>query len=331
MSVYGGLYTGIDYAHGGLNSESEIAALDQFLDNMVSENKQDSVVSIFIMPSTFFTLDDTAPHQEVTYTKPNMVDGYTPRNKKLLTYPYCFLNVDCITDNHVYHYEWFDNEVANTFTFDLWGCVTPNPEIICVPRHYDRSELGNYTEQLTMSGWPQVAFTIDAYRAWLAQDATRQRLGLLGTTVAGLASVASGNLAGAALSAVGAWQQYNQMVIDSTKGSTARGNTGSSANAANRSKEFYFKYQNITQEYAKMIDGFFDMYGYAQGIVAVPNIWARPKWTYVKTKDVVITGSIPADDMAKIETIYNSGITFWEPTVTVGDYSGDNSPITGGG
>lgn len=28
-----------------------------------------------------------------TYSKPSTINGYTPKNKKLLTYPYCFINV----------------------------------------------------------------------------------------------------------------------------------------------------------------------------------------------------------------------------------------------
>lgn len=28
-----------------------------------------------------------------TYNKPSSLNGYTPKNKKLLTWPYCFINV----------------------------------------------------------------------------------------------------------------------------------------------------------------------------------------------------------------------------------------------
>ena len=49
----------------------------------------------------------------------------------------------------------------------------------------------------------------------------------------------------------------------------------------------------------------------------------------MKTIDVNIVGSVPADDMAKIKACYNNGITFWRNGNEVGNYSLDNS--VGGG
>ena len=82
----------------------------------------------------------------------------------------------------------------------------------------------------------------------------------------------------------------------------------------------------VNNQYARMIDDFFDKYGYAVDNVKVPNISARPHWNYVKTHDCTITGSVPADDMKKICNIFNSGITFWKNGSEVGNYSLDNSP-----
>ena len=47
------------------------------------------------------------------------------------------------------------------------------------------------------------------------------------------------------------------------------------------------------------------MFGYAQHIVATPNIHARPHYTYVKTIDCNIVGTCPSDDLEKISNIFD--------------------------
>lgn len=88
---------------------------------------------------------------------------------------------------------------------------------------------------------------------------------------------------------------------------------------------------HITDEFAKIIDNFFSMYGYATNRVKVPNINSRPHWNYVKTTNCNVHGSMPAGVMEEIQDIFNDGITFWKNGDEVGDYSLDNRPITGGG
>lgn len=80
----------------------------------------------------------------------------------------------------------------------------------------------------------------------------------------------------------------------------------------------------LTEEYARIIDGFFDMYGYQVDSVKVPNWRTRPAWNYTKTANACFHGDVPADDMAQINAIFDSGITFWH-TSDVGNYSLDNS------
>ena len=83
----------------------------------------------------------------------------------------------------------------------------------------------------------------------------------------------------------------------------------------------------VSAEYAKVIDDYFDMYGYATRSVKVPNRSARPHWNYVKTNGCVLSGNAPADDVRKICSIYDDGITFWKNPSEVGNYSLDNSLV----
>ena len=78
-----------------------------------------------------------------------------------------------------------------------------------------------------------------------------------------------------------------------------------------------------TQEYCRIIDGFFDVYGYEVDRVKVPNRTGRPSWNYVKMRNSCHHGNVPAQDMARINEIYDAGITFWH-TSDVGNYSLNN-------
>ena len=68
-----------------------------------------------------FGVDDTENY------KPTKLDGYTPKNKKLLTYPYCYM---LLTNNSggsaVYKYELFNNPDDDSHcAFYIYAAVTP--------------------------------------------------------------------------------------------------------------------------------------------------------------------------------------------------------------
>lgn len=76
-----------------------------------------------------------------------------------------------------------------------------------------------------------------------------------------------------------------------------------------------------------MIDDYFNMYGYAMKRIKQPARNVRPYWTYTKTVGCdIINAQVPADDLKKIASIYDNGITFWNGPDNVGNYSLDNRP-----
>lgn len=330
MGYIGGLYTGIKYIAGKVDDTGQIAILDEFLKTAIDARKTDSIVSIFMMPAEFYTTELTPAVKALQMERPSRLDGYTPRNKKLLTYPFIFCTVDTINDSANYRYEF--SKYKDRIEFAMVCAMSPNPEIVTYPKNYNGTDSEtdekfslNPTESVTCTGFPQCAFSIDAYRAWLAQSAAGDLIGLLGTSISTGASVATGNLVSGALGAVGMAAQANNMILDSTKGAKARGVQGTSTDVGIRLKGIYFKQMSITAEYAKMIDDFFDRFGYATCRIKVPNRNARPHWTYTKTKNVSISGAVPADDMDKIRQIYDNGITFWKKGSELGNYNLDNS------
>ena len=111
----------------------------------------------------------------------------------------------------------------------------------------------------------------------------------------------------------------NSIAADQLHGKT----TGSSATAA-EVETFWQGMLVPNDNQMRIIDSFFDMFGYAQKKVMQPVRKARRIWTYLKTVGCVLDGSVPAEDANKICKIHDNGITYWDvennPTVKVGNY-----------
>lgn len=322
----GGLFTGCKYVAGTINDEEEVQTLIEYLKALVDANDQDSVVSIFLMPYEFYTTGSMPSVQVTRVAKNTQIHGYTPRNKKLLTYPYNYLSVDCGNNDAIYRYEWFNDEYCD---FAMYGCMSCNPQIMLVPQNYNGNggDSFNYVEKLVMQGFPQVAWSIDSFRAWLAQEASSTAIQGVGS----VASIAGGAMSGNPMAMVGGIMGLantaNNIILATNRPNQARGTNSGTIDVATRTKDFYFRQMQVSAEYARIIDDYFDMFGYATHRVKIPNRSVRPHWNYVKTNGCVLMGNAPADDVRKICSIYDNGITFWKEPSEVGNYSLNNSLV----
>lgn len=93
----------------------------------------DAVYSLYMIPKKFvlntsgtltYSGQSTPANFEKDISKPSSLDSYTPVNKKLLTFPYCYLNIanNNGTTNSL-QYEHFNeiNESPNTCIFNIKG------------------------------------------------------------------------------------------------------------------------------------------------------------------------------------------------------------------
>lgn len=332
-AYYCGLFSGL-YYHVFPNTVAGAQACADFISG--SGAKSNGIVSVFLMSSAMVGgMLDSAKTYEITKSKNiNNIGGYTPKNKKLFTYPYNFLYVTNLQGNHaVFPYEYFDSDSC---TFTLAGDMSCNPQVVLAPNSY-KGVAVNYDEKLVLSGYPQLPYNTDSFKAWLAQNGSSLGVNALGSSmgvglslaaaaamtnpvtatlaVAG-ASVSAANLVGSTVSTV-----YQHAI----QPNQAHGSSGAVTMAAVGLLDFAFMHKHIRPEFAKIIDEYFSMYGYATHRVKVPNRNSRPYWNYVKTIGCEITGSIPCDDARQICGIYDKGITFWKNGANVGNYSLDNS------
>lgn len=258
------------------------------------------------------------------------LDGYTPKNRKMYTYPYNYLCVDNGNgDSLVLRYEFFDTGIPK---FRTHSTISQPVQLKLRPVDYKMSDtmetesvfLQN-TEFISMASYPMCSWASDTFAAWVAQNsvpiAVNTAVGTVQGAMAGGIAGAGASLATSVVNtAVSAYQA-------SIKADVCHGNI-SSANVdfASASKLFMCGRYCVTAGYAKMIDDFFTMFGYSTRECKVPNRSARPHWNYVKTLGCVVTGSVPADSMSKICQIHDNGITYWKNGDEIGDYTLVNLP-----
>lgn len=356
---YGGIYSGLVYMifDSATNCSKMIKAFDK-------EAKADAIYSIFLIPTSLsfsnqwytaslgdqtdikfaipvFTDSATSMVNEKTININTSLNGYTPKNNKLLCYPFNYLY---ITNNNgsdcIYNYEDFIN---NTPIFNVDGVISTGCSIKLYPinyKKYQNSSLSWKNSQFNYgmvgSKYPTCSWLSDSYTNWLTENAIN--LGIssvsnISQIVAGGIATATGAGAGAGIPMLasglaGITSQISSLYQHSLIPEQARGNTNSGdVTFASSMMGFVYYQMSIKSEYAKIIDDYFSMFGYKVNSLKKPNITGRRNWNYVKTIDANFDGAFPQADMQKIKNMFNSGITLWHNPTTIYDYSQDNSII----
>lgn len=341
--------------------------IKKYLDYMAKQGKTDAIKSIFMAPkklvgwtgsgvwkstSLFSTLNyrnalDVFEHTDPIYTdydipytfsnlsitRPTSFGSYIPKNNKMFTFPYSYMN---LTNNNggnsIFKYEDFN---SNTPNFEINGIISPSCSIRAIPLNY-KNIAKNYNYGLQGAKYPICSWLNDIYTNWLTQNAVNIGIniaGNVGQIISGvaLASTGGGALSGAGQVASGVGGIANtlgQIYQNSLVPPQAEGNiNGGEVGSANSKLTFTLQNIQVREEMARVIDGYFSMFGYKVNRVKVPNITGRANWNYVKTIDINIDGDIPQNDLTIIKGIFNKGITLWHNPNTMYDYSQNNGIV----
>lgn len=341
--------------------------IDGFLAKVQQAGKIDGILAAYICPfrpNTYDTIE-----WDFTLPKHTTLAGYTPKNKKLLTYPYNVLRVRTDSDSTVYRWEFFRTANAQ---FKMQGFIVPDPCLTLIPSNYNASTDRPKTieNRLTIKEYPQIAIDVDVWKVYFAQHGASLVTSMIGSAIETgakiVGAVGGGMVAGAPFmsvaSAIGptmptavqsAPRASNMSGIDLNPVSTLntassltgiatalaqiyeiqkrppelKGTQTSLSDYAMGAKKFYADNLCIRPEYARIIDDYFNMFGYATHRVKVPNITGRPYWNYVKTQGCVLdVANAPQPYIQKLIDCFNRGITFWHDPANVGNYALDNSP-----
>lgn len=370
---YNGIYSSVTFA---VANEYGFPVLMAFMNENANSDK---VLTVFTVPKlavkSLLPVDDPQQHtyyfeflernfSETPVTKtlistPSTLDGYTPRNQKLRTYPYLYLGFNPQNGTKkIFRYEDFTN---GTPSFKIMSEINPNPTVQFIPQNYRGSNGDSLSDNVSLNGYPTISFKSDTFNIWLAQNSETLSLqmqqenfnynlegkkatgnlleNIFGAGMAGFNKDASGAL-GALKGTVNS--SFDIVKLDKDhefyvknvmaqieKQSLLPDNVSlSSSNSTllgyNMFDKNIFTRYSIKREFAERIDQFFDMYGYTVNELKNININSRPNWNYIKTQGANILGNIPQYDLQTIKEMFDNGITFWHNPATFLDYSQNN-------
>ena len=297
------------------------AQASRLVDLYTRKGKLESLISMFALT------DSSSASSSVDYTiaRPTAFGEYTPKNNKLLCYPYNYSTLVLAGSETPYRYEWFADGVA---TFALKKPKYAGGSSYVFPVSYQNESRATSSFALENSvptgAYPTASFGANAFQNYLVQYGPQLAVGLIGQVVNIGASAATGN-AGEAISAgVAIGQDIMDLRTRSLNSQTVAGTQSVAQLAYDTQLIIRINSKQILPEYAKIIDEYFTAFGYKVCRIKAPNITGRPSWNYVKTIGAQVSGNIPEYAETALKAMLNNGVTFWH-TNDVGNYSLNNS------
>lgn len=354
--IYNGVPQGCWLIGFSLSDSTAYQNFNNFVRSYDAENLSEAIVSVGIVPKAMISGEPVILSFDTDYgfdafrvpssttattlatqsfTRQTTLNGYTPKNNKMLCSPYNYILVTNNGGSDVaYAWEEFSSSSAN---FNIIGALTQGCDIKMIPTNYKSTDgSGGWEWAITSQKFPMVSWNSNFYLNWVAVNGKYQEVqagltglsfatNLIGGMASGNAGQMVGSLSGLAQSVANQAQQIREarMTPDSAKGNT---NTGDLNFTYEKSKFTGYK-MSIKAEYARIIDDYFTAYGYKVNSFKVPNITGRRYWNYVHTVGANIEGNVPQADMDEIKGLFDRGITIWHDTAHYLDYTQNNTIV----
>lgn len=307
--------------------------------------KGDDIIAIFLAPKEFFEGAEVygdlgyniyIPQdsgyastllEEATITRPTKLNGYTPKNNKLFTFPYSYVYVtNNVGIDSTFKFEDFANATPKFFMIGALGQGC-NTKLLPVSYKGYVANAEVFEYGVTGAKYPICAWASDYYTNWVTQNAVNMPLSIAkGVLNAGInSSYNKGTSALNLLTSIGSVmeQRYEAQVHPDQ----AKGNTSGSDLLPCSERYFTVDCMSVRAEMARTIDEFFSTFGYKVNRVKVPNVTGRTNWNYVKTIGCYIDADIPQNDLQTIKDMFDNGVTFWHNANTFLDYSQSNAIV----
>ena len=332
----------------------DLSALETTITALEAAGKLDAIIGMYMVPGEMLSgqssghpmVSNPPGAQTLNIPKGNTLDGYTPKNNKLYTYPFRALMVHNNQGNAMtLRYEFMDAE-----TMSYTGSALPNGSVILKPTNYEGVP-ANYNFSVSLGNYPACCWLGDVYANWNASQTIRndyieqrfwntaaqsginsfagsaESLGAAAAiapelAVAGAAMNVGTHLVNTGISyenlklAMAEEKEIHSIIPPAIRGTVGDGNT----NISIANYGFVLEERSITKEYAKSIDDYFTVFGYKVDKIDAPNINSRPAFNYLKCHQCVVSGNIPSYIKNQMEQDLMSGMWFWH-----GDYVGNFS------
>ena len=154
-----------------------------------------------------------------------------------------------------------------------------------------------------------------------------------------LGNLLSGNIGGALMSGIDSAQSLQNQIMDLQGGfyqakllpNLVGGSADGDVNFASTDNVFKYIAMQCKPEYIKMIDSYFDKFGYKVLKIKIPSIQSRSEWNYLQigAGEMFINGDIPQKAAETINAIAQKGVTIWHNHNNIGRYDLENEKIEG--
>lgn len=323
VNLSGGLYNGVvhGYEYYTYDDITDFGnAIKSILDNGIS----DAIVEMFmtdsrLSPTTGKLGASLYPYEEtIQISYPTSLNGYTPTNKKLLTYPYCCIEVvNSGGQSMVLEPNYFND---NTIKFRVEGVINSGVQYIISAMNYRNTVLLDSLATLSGVPFPQISWVNDVYSTWLNQNSTSLATNLItgvgSAVIGGVSGAFMGGLPGAIMGASGAVMSLGNNIASAVDMQQKPNSISGAINGLycvnmGIGNNFQIRLKTINAETARMIDNYFTRYGYKVNREKVPNLTSRSDYNFVKTADCNFTGDIPHKYLTEILNAFNNGVTLW--------------------
>ena len=319
------------------NSQSmgiSVAGLPLALHTIIQQGHSESILGCYLCPD--WIINALGPTSSGTYEgwvskiyatrslkftpSSTVLNGYTPRNKKLYTYPYryfCVYNNDGVGE--VLKYE-LNN--GSTINLNQYGVAVGKDgvSVITVPYQYN-GFVQDWTHNISWTYNEQLLLNRDNLAEWWRSNATAVAIGAMSSI---FSAVAAGISAPTALQATAgsatianntATGIATQVARAESAPTTSFGNCNTTPSRSSSHLGVFCADMCYRKQDLEQIDAYFDRYGYAVNKIETPSQYNREIYTYIQTSGSNITSLgtnyLTNDFISQINAAFDRGITFW--------------------
>ena len=312
----------------GLTAISDIGSLADFQDH------RDELLGLYAIPlwlkeayiadggnSNF--ADNRRSYKDIALTinTKSLANGYTPRNKKLLT---------SVCRGYVLANKTGMRKVFKPELFD------DNPQIriagITMATSGYQWHISKYNE--ITGSYGEVAYSSERRVGFDSNTGLNKAINTMGaiSSVAGGVGAVAGGVASknpvAVIEGIGSGVNSLVNAVDMIGEHEQHiGNNGDLLRVTGGRAQLSWYEISPTRSECESIDNFFDMFGYTINKHANPKSYfnTRSVWNYIKCSNINLSCDAPADWEQKLKNIFTSGVTLWHSYSDFGNYSKTNS------
>lgn len=284
----------------------------------------DRIIAVYNVPSEMCKVGGSADYYSTSsiISKPENLDGYVPKNKKLYQYPFTKVVASNNRGNkQEFAFDGFEDGVAS---FNLYADVGINDSLVLVPTNY-LGVVNDFNYAIENTNRLDIPFKQNNY-TW---DRLFNSLQSAGNSIAESAIESTENISGGEIpsdvpAASGITNIFSSVAdIGQTVVlgyPSSNGVSNSDLLTALGLHPFRISTQTLRNDIARIYDEYFTRYGYAQNKLDDVNIYQHDGYCYIQTKELQIKGNIQKDYLDEFKMIFNSGITFFDSVGKVGNY-----------